>query len=148
MMCLRVSEALRLKRLLPNARVTKLEGSGHIPLLEARVDLAAIIKRSGITTRAAKAAPKPKDWVGDYKPPSAEAYDNATKSLLSARRLSSPVFLSTDASGRRQSGLGALPPLFEAGNPLLFVGNHQLYGFQDLPPYMGNTDTHIPGGGT
>ena len=35
-----VDECRRLQRLLPNARTTELPGSGHVPLLEARISLA------------------------------------------------------------------------------------------------------------
>ncbi len=39
------------------------------------------------------------------------------------RTLSSPVFLSTDSSGRIIEGLGAVP---NDQKPILFVGNHQV----------------------
>ena len=129
-----VREGRRLLNAFPNARLTRLEGSGHIPLLEAQVDLAAIIRRSQLVERAARPPPKQRDWVKDFTPPSKEAYANASASLATVRRLTSPVFLSTDASGRRLSGLSALPPLAAGdGPPVLLVGNHQLYGFADLP---------------
>ncbi len=41
------------------------------------------------------------------------------------RTLSSPVFLSTDSSGRIIEGLGAVP---NDQRPILFVGNHQVSG--------------------
>jgi hypothetical protein len=129
-----IKEGRRLVAALPNARLTKLEGSGHVPLLEARVDLARILRQSKLIERAEQGPPKKKDWVADYIPPSPETYANASASLQSARRLSSPVFFSTMPNGRRVSGLGGLPPLARGeGPPVLLVGNHQLYGFQDLP---------------
>lgn len=51
--------------------------------------------------------------------------DSITRDL---RRAVSPVFYSTDASGRVQRGLGAVPDQ----RPLLFVGNHSLLA-PDMP---------------
>jgi hypothetical protein len=44
------------------------------------------------------------------------------------KRVVSPVYFSTDSSGRVQQGLGAIP----TNRPLLFVGNHQLFA-PDMP---------------
>lgn len=167
-----VEEARRLSRKLPNARVTRLEASGHVPLMEARVDLAKILRDEQLLQRTVLG--KPKDYVVDFVPPSEEAYANASRSLSAIRKITSPVFLSTTADGRRVAGLGALPPLGSAiapppappeatssnesspvvssppasspasspasaqaqgerPPPVLFIGNHQLYGFLDLP---------------
>ena len=102
-----VDECRRLQRLLPNARVTELQGSGHVPLLEARISLRSVLRASGLVGRGP--APRPKDYVGSFAPPSAEAILNATKQLRLIRNLVSPVFLSTKAGGRRVAGLGGLP---------------------------------------
>ena len=124
-----VDEGKRLVRAMPNARLTQLPSSGHVPLLEARVDLARVLRDAELTSRA----PAPKiDYVDDFTPPSAEAFANASARLLNIRKVTSPVFLSTAAGGRRVAGLSGLPPLAE-GKPTLFIGNHQLYGFLDLP---------------
>lgn len=60
--------------------------------------------------------------------------------LLGVFKVSSPVWLSTTSDGRRVAGLAGLPKLpGEVGlpvgtaPPVLFIGNHQLYGFLDLP---------------
>jgi len=45
---------------------------------------------------------------------------------MQMRRIFSPLFYSTAADGRIERGLQALPL---PDGPLLFVGNHQLYGF-------------------
>ena len=93
-----VDECRRLQRLLPNARVTELQGSGHVPLLEARISLRRVLRASGLVGRGP--APRPKDYVGSFAPPSAEAILNATKQLRPIRNLVSPVFLSTKRGGR------------------------------------------------
>jgi len=157
-----VNECRKLQRLLPNARVTELPGSGHVPLLEARVSLRGVLRASGLVGRGAP--PRVKDYVSSFAPPSAEAILNATRQLRPIRNLVSPVFLSTKPGGRRVAGLGGLPaltaadadaaraggdgagvlpapageprvlqPNAEGTPPVLFIGNHQLYGFSDLP---------------
>jgi len=146
-------EARRLARALPNAQITRLRASGHVPLLEARVRLAKILRDARLIERAPRRA---KDYVNDFTLPTAAEFANASRSLASVRKLTSPVWLSTDARGRRVAGLGGLPPLPSFGAsvtaepssplpgaepdgtsvrppPVLFIGNHQLYGFLDLP---------------
>ena len=56
-----VDEGKRLARALPNGRTTVLEGSGHVPLLEARVDLASILRGTRFLERMPLG--KPKDYV-------------------------------------------------------------------------------------
>ncbi|KAL1503359.1 hypothetical protein AB1Y20_011411 [Prymnesium parvum] len=140
-----VEEAKRLARRLPNANVIQLEGSGHVPLFEGQVSLSEIIRKSALLSRNAL---RPRDYVAEWTPPSEAELENATKSLANIRKLTSPVFLSTDATGRRVRGLGALPPLGtnpavkaaadkkqggHAEGPVLLIGNHQLYGATDIP---------------
>jgi hypothetical protein len=127
-------EGARLQRELPNAKLTLLQGSGHLPLLEAPVSLRNALRETGLLARAPKASPKPKDYVRDWRLPEPAQYKMAADSLRTIRRLTSPIFLSTDGAGRRVAGLGALPPLAAAdGPPVLFVGNHQIFGLLDLP---------------
>ena len=52
--------------------------------------------------------------VADFTEPTAEQFANASKRLASIRKLTSPVFLSTTADGRRVAGLGGLPSLGSA----------------------------------
>ena len=65
----------------------------------------------------------------------AEAVDPAPASpfeswLQSMRRLFSPLYYATRADGGLEAGLGGLQQRLPAeGTPILFVGNHQLYGF-------------------
>jgi len=156
-----VDECRRLRRLLPNAQLSVLEDSGHCPLLEGSVSLAKLVPPAKLEQAALR---RKKDFVSDFSFPSIGAVRNASESLQLVRRLTSPVFLSTDAHGRRVYGLGGLPPLpgeravdikgassastfssnaadaafaplLHNGDapPVLFVGNHQLYGFLDLP---------------
>ena len=124
-----VDECRRLSRRLGNARVTTLQASGHCPLLEGEVSLADLLEKAELTRRAPA---KRKDYIADFVPPTAEAVRNATERLAGVRKATSPVFVSTLDDGRRVSGLRGLPPL-DTKKPTLFVGNHQLYGFLDLP---------------
>ena len=124
-----VDECRRLARRLGNARVTTLQASGHCPLLEGEVSLADLLEKAELTRRAPA---KRKDYIADFVPPTAEAVRNATERLAGVRKATSPVFVSTLDDGRRVSGLRGLPPL-DTKKPTLFVGNHQLYGFLDLP---------------
>ncbi len=164
-------ECNQLARLLPDANVTKIQGAGHAPLIEAgEVNLAQLIGESGLLQKNATVRP-PKDYVRGWTPPTAEQVANYTRqaNLGNIRRATSPIFLSTSPSGERTRGLGALPPLpankaahaaaadaedadadagaaadatadaeanadaTDAPRPVLFIGNHQLYGFTDLP---------------
>ena len=63
-----------------------------------------------------------------------------TRAFVWVFKVSSPIWLSTTSDGRRVAGLAGLPKLpGEVGlpvgtaPPVLFIGNHQLYGFLDLP---------------
>ena len=149
-------EGRRLARELPGGKLVPMRQSGHVPLLEARVSLAELLRSSQLTTRGAR--PR-KDFVADFAPPSAEAFANASESIRRVRQLTSPIFLSTAADGRRVAGLGGLPELASPTSltsppspadgtadggavsaasdakppPVLFIGNHQLYGVFDLP---------------
>ena len=140
-------ECRKLQRRLPNAQLVTLEGSGHVPMMEAQVCMRDLLRDAKLLERTPL---KPKDYVADFVPPTAEAIANASRSLALYRKLTSPVFLSTDRRGRKMRGLGGLPPINDgpstaasgttadgAGDarppPLMLVGNHQLYGFSDLP---------------
>lgn len=107
-----------------------------MPLLEAQVDLASILREQRFLER--KPLGKPKDYVTDFTPPTAEQIYNATRSLAAIRKLTSPVFLSTLPSGQIVRGLGGLPALGNDEPPTLFIGNHQLYGATDLPLLVEN----------
>ena len=161
-------EGRRLTRALPNGRLIRLKQSGHVPLLEARVSLAQLLRDSKLTTRGTRAK---RDYVVDFAPPSAEAFANASASIRRVRQLTSPVFLSTTPDGRRVAGFGGVPRMSpprspqmkredkkaedeeeteaeteaeeeaekeaeeeaERAPPVLFIGNHQLFGAFDLP---------------
>ena len=63
-------------------------------------------------------------------PPDHVVDDVIEKRVKPARERTSPVFFSTDpVSGKRRRGLSRVPT--DKNKPLLFVGNHQLFG-QDL----------------
>jgi len=115
------------------ARVRTLHGSAHAPLIEAGVDLGTIFREEGVLTMP---RPRARDHVEDWVLPSRDDMTKAAEVLRPVRRLTSPRFFSTGPSGQRWPGLAGLPaPRDEAGRrrPILFVGNHQLMGFTDLP---------------
>lgn len=65
------------------------------------------------------------DPITDWIPPPPNVVQQTIKERIKPlRRLTSPVFFSTDTTGRRVRGLGYLP----SNRPLLIVGNHQLGG--------------------
>jgi len=63
------------------------------------------------------------DWA---PPPPTVVQQTIDERIKPLRRLTSPVFFSTDSLGRHYRGLGQLPSTKE--QPLLIVGNHQLGG--------------------
>ena len=68
-------------------------------------------------------------FVGTPSAPPDPAPASAFESWLQQMRgLFSPVFYTTDDDGARVAGLSSLPDL-GGGQPVLLVGNHQLYGF-------------------
>lgn len=68
--------------------------------------------------------------VEGFSPPCHAQWDAVSRQLSKIREWSSPVYFSTQASGRRLRGLAGLPPLT---GPIIFIGNHQLYGYLDQP---------------
>eukprot|EP00523_Entomoneis_sp_CCMP467_P008818 CAMPEP_0168736634 /NCGR_PEP_ID=MMETSP0724-20121128/9962_1 /TAXON_ID=265536 /ORGANISM="Amphiprora sp., Strain CCMP467" /LENGTH=433 /DNA_ID=CAMNT_0008783839 /DNA_START=31 /DNA_END=1332 /DNA_ORIENTATION=- len=78
------------------------------------------------------------DPILDWQPPSAEQTRQTRQRVMEPmKRLTSPVFFSTDANGVRQQGLEAVANLYQNRNnnngngnhgPILFVSNHQLAG--------------------
>ncbi|KAG8466098.1 hypothetical protein KFE25_005668 [Diacronema lutheri] len=120
------------------ARVRLLEGAGHAPLIETAVDLASIFERERVLSMP---LPRQYDYVTSFTHPTDEQVEAASRALEPLRRLVSPRFFSTLPSGQRVPGLSALPkPRARGGGatpsldrPVLFVGNHQLFGVTDLP---------------
>jgi hypothetical protein len=76
------------------------------------------------------AASKSYDPVLDWKAPSNKEIQEARQRILEPMKtLTSPVFFSTDATGRRHEGLSHIP---KTQSPILFVSNHQLVGLDSF----------------
>eukprot|EP00198_Chlamydomonas_reinhardtii_P007578 XP_001696915.1 predicted protein [Chlamydomonas reinhardtii] len=142
------AEAPRLERALPRCTSRTLQGGSHALLQESEVDLLRIIQeedfyvsRRGLTRpnvpagfnpdTATRPAPGGANFgtPGPLELPTPGELRRAVEGggLGGLKRLVSPVYLSTDAaSGRVVVGLDRLP--LPRSGPMLFVGNHQLFG--------------------
>uniref|UniRef100_A0A7S0SGW0 Phospholipid/glycerol acyltransferase domain-containing protein n=1 Tax=Mantoniella antarctica TaxID=81844 RepID=A0A7S0SGW0_9CHLO len=116
-------EGERLQKSMPACSVETLEGSSHAALLEAGVDLTAVLRRNGFLPRELS-DPPPLIREKALTPPSPVDIEKAIESLAMFRAIVSPVFFSTRADGRIIPGLDAVP-LGEGDRPVIFVGNHQ-----------------------
>lgn len=120
-------EANRLGKLLPDCVKMDVSGAGHF-VLDTRVNLTEVLLDSHIDPFDIhkKTYDPIKDWT---LPPDHVVKNVIEKRVVPQREKVSPVFFSTDpASGKRRRGLSHVP---STKKPLLFVGNHQLFG-QDL----------------
>ncbi|CAM9563581.1 unnamed protein product [Chrysoparadoxa australica] len=143
-------EAARLKAEVKNLEVISLEGIGHSALYDLKaVNLSQMIQDSflykGAPAQQDKAEPpngagKPKkeDPVKDFKlDTEGEEYKGAVNFMKTLEKLTSPIYLSTTEEGKIIRGLGGVPEhVVGETEPVLFVGNHQLFG-GDLPLVVG-----------
>eukprot|EP00956_Cyclotella_meneghiniana_P020433 scaffold36169_cov66-Cyclotella_meneghiniana.AAC.2 len=118
-------EANRLAKVLPDCVKMDIVGSGHFVL--DSVNLTEVLLDSHIDPLDNQ---KPYDPIKDWTLPPKDIIDKVIESRVKPQREStSPVFFSTDSvTGKRRKGLSLVP---SNDKPLLFVGNHQLFG-QDL----------------
>ena len=128
-------EAKELKRRLPRCHVRVERGRSHALLQEGGVDLVQILKDEGFFAMERQlSAPLAKrsnrrSWGTAFPielPTEIELKRSGELTKLS-RTLTSPVFISTDAEGRRAFGLDNVPTPSDLGydRPVVFVGNHQ-----------------------
>jgi hypothetical protein len=116
-------EADRLIKLLPDSRKVLVPGSGHF-VLDQRVNLTEAIVYSNIDPLKLRSERR-FDPITDWKLPDQEFIQKTIQNLVQPlRRLTSPVFFSTDKNGNRWKGLSKVPSV----GPIVFVGNHQLFG--------------------
>ncbi|CAL8462015.1 g1546 [Coccomyxa elongata] len=125
-------EGTRLEKALPRCWLKVMQGRSHALLQEAGINLVSILKEEGFYVErrvlSAPAVARGRNSFGVAAPielPTLRELDiYADKSFTTTiKRLTSPVFFSTNEDGRMQRGLGALP----AARPMLFVGNHQTF---------------------
>uniref|UniRef100_A0A7S0VIS5 AB hydrolase-1 domain-containing protein n=1 Tax=Hemiselmis tepida TaxID=464990 RepID=A0A7S0VIS5_9CRYP len=115
------AESERLKKALPRCATKVVEG-GHL-LLDGGINVTEIVLKSPLVSPPSTR----KNLVEDWTPPSPEEVRNASDSISILRRMTSPVFLSTDANtGVVELGLRKLNAQLPSTGPVLFVGNHQL----------------------
>jgi len=107
-------------KIIPTSKKINVPGSGHY-VLDGRVNLTEAIIFSDIDPLGLKKQKK-RDPILDYELPSWDAVqsiiDNRVQPL---RQLTSPVFFSSDETGKRWAGLGKVP----SNGPIVFVANHQ-----------------------
>ncbi|CAM9570420.1 unnamed protein product [Hapterophycus canaliculatus] len=140
-------EAERLKSLIPGCRTMVLEGHGHAPLFDGRVDMSKIITGDpaleGVvfpegggdnTTEDGEKSDKRKrlmsgvyarDWVNDFEEPDESVIEEGRKSIDFLLKSLSPVFFSTGDDGISVPGLSKVPDKSKS-RPIIFIGNHQL----------------------
>ena len=117
-------EAQRLTKVLPRCKTLLVKGSGHF-VLDSRVNLTEAIIYSDIDPLKLRSLKK-YDPITDWKPPDADVFKKAVDDVVTPfRKLTSPVFISTDRNGKRWMGLGNLQ---KDNKPIVFVANHQLFG--------------------
>ena len=125
-------EVKRLEKLLPNISKPSLviEDAGHL-VLDNRVNLTEAIMYNVDMDPFNLLIPN-YDPIKDWKlPPPNQVQQTIDNQVQPLRRLTSPVFFSTDPNGKRHKGLGQIPYLDQqqAGDPpLIIVANHQLFG--------------------
>ena len=114
------AEVRRLAALLPGSTSKVLPGAGHACLDDTRsLNLRLELALAGVLDGFVGTPSAPPD------PAPASAFEGWLQQM---RGLFSPVFYTTDEDGARVAGLSSLPDL-GGGQPVLLVGNHQLYGF-------------------
>lgn len=115
-------EALRLEKEMPNCERVDIAGSGHF-VLDNRVNLTDIILNSHIFP--VEESDVKIDPILDWEAPTKEEIHQILVDRVEPiRKFTSPVFFSTDKSGKRRKGLSHIPGSDEG--PILFVANHQL----------------------
>lgn len=122
-----LAEGARLQNLLENAKRVTLPQSGHAVLLEDSIDLVAIMQANGFYTPNASIShifQNNEAFLRRKKAVQDEVLDEMGSILAPWRFLTSPLI----------SGEENLPnPCLEPRRPVLFVGNHTLFGGYDTP---------------
>jgi len=115
-------EADRLTSLIPKSKKIIVKGSGHF-VLDDRVNLTEAIIYSNIDPLNLNAVKY--DPITDWKLPNDEEIRNVIENRIKPlRKLTSPVWFSSDSKGVRWKGLQKIP----SEGPIVFVANHQLFG--------------------
>ena len=118
-------EASRLENEMPHCEKKIVKGAGHF-VLDQRVNLTDAILQSHIFPSAEEELNYDPilDWIKPTKKEIEETFDASVKPL---RTRTSPVYFSTDKSGKRKKGLSHIPSSNEG--PILIVANHQIRKF-------------------
>ncbi|CAE7592891.1 URA2, partial [Symbiodinium sp. CCMP2456] len=119
-----MAETERLLKLMPGAQRKVIPGGAHACFDDVTsVNLLSLLTDAGIVQSLTEAAPEemslvPESWLD--------------ASLMQARTWVSPVFLSVLPGGQIVRGLPQLAPAALQENPILFVGNHQLFSLDGI----------------
>ena len=120
-----LSEGRRLEEELVNTEVDLIEfrDKGHA-LLDDSFNLEEVIMKSKIFSSSIPV--KPPNF--DIEFPSKDDISGLNKQLDFLIKGTSPIFLSVGGDKKIRRGIKSVPTGKELGRPVLFVGNHQLYG--------------------
>ena len=122
-------ESKRLLETIPTCQELVVPNRGHFVLDETVNLTEAILYSQNIDPLNWKKTKKKYDPILDWKPPRPEQIDEAIEEQIKPlQQAFSPIFFSTDKNGKRWKGLSKLPEKTRSSNPILFVGNHQLFG--------------------
>jgi len=117
-------EGKRLTKLLPQSQELTVKDAGHF-ILDQNVNLTEAILYSSMDPLKLVAQEKKYDPILDWKMPSREDMNQTLSTSIKQLEDSfSPIWLSTNAEGKRSFGVGHVP----REGPILFVSNHQLLG--------------------
>ncbi|KAL3944286.1 MAG: hypothetical protein SGBAC_001631 [Bacillariaceae sp.] len=118
-------EVKRLQEKLPQVETLVVRNAGHF-VLDENVNLTEAILYSKLDPLNFSETKKEFDPILDWKLPKQEVIDETRKSTIKPLQDAfSPVYMSTDANGKRSFDLDNIP---RDDGPILFVANHQLLG--------------------
>ncbi|CAE7942487.1 unnamed protein product, partial [Symbiodinium sp. KB8] len=119
-----MAETERLLKLMPGAQRKVIPGGAHACFDDVTsVNLLSLLTDAGIVQSLTEAAPEEMSLVPESR---------LDASLMQARTWVSPVFLSVLPGGQIVRGLPQLAPAALQENPILFVGNHQLFSLDGI----------------
>jgi hypothetical protein len=117
-----VEECARLRRCIPECAKIILPECGHTPLLEEGVCIVEVMQRVGFTAARPEATPVSAFNRHEDGGASDATMDELHRKLGMWRAFTSPKVLGSESL-----------PALSVRRPILYVGNHTLFGFYDTP---------------